>query len=70
MLLASNLLELIFSLLVAVASLLGALFIIGFLVVEPQNEFDDDDHLGADDFIISSPPPGKKLANMHMNKRF
>ena len=48
--LASNLLELIFSLLVAVASLLGALFIIGFLLVEPRTEFEDDDHL--DDFGI------------------
>ena len=44
MTLASNLLQLIFSLLVGVASLLGALFIIGFLLVEPRNEFDDDDH--------------------------
>jgi len=42
--LASNLLQLIFSLLVGIASLLGALFIIGFLLVEPRNEFDDDDH--------------------------
>ena len=42
--LASNLLHLIFSLLVGVASLLGALFIIGFLLVEPRNEFDDDGH--------------------------
>jgi len=42
--LASNLLQLIFSLLVGIASLLGALFIIGFLLAEPRNEFDDDDH--------------------------
>ena len=42
--LASNLLQLIFSLAVGIASLLGALFIIGFLLAVPRNEFEDDNH--------------------------
>ena len=42
--LASNLLQLIFSLIVGVASLLGALFIISFLLAVPRNDFEDDDH--------------------------
>ena len=42
--LASNLLQLIFSLIIGIASLLGALFIIGFLLAVPRNDFEDDDH--------------------------
>ena len=42
--LASNLLQLVFSLAVGIASLLGALFIIGFLLAAPRNDFEDDDH--------------------------
>ena len=42
--LASNLLQLIFSLAVGIASLLGALFIIGFLLAVPRNDFEDDNH--------------------------
>ena len=48
---ALNLLELIFSLLVALASLLGALFITGFLLAVPRNEFKDDNH--DDDFGVN-----------------
>ena len=43
--LGSNLLQLIFSLIVGIASLLGALFIIGFLLAVPRNEFEDDGHV-------------------------
>ena len=42
--LGSNLLQLIFSLIVGIASLLGALFIIGFLLAVPRSEFEDDGH--------------------------
>ena len=42
--LSSNLLQLIFSLIVGIASLLGALFIIGFLLAVPRSEFEDDGH--------------------------
>ena len=42
--LASNLLQLVFSLAVGIASLLGALFIIGFLLAVPRNDFEDDNH--------------------------
>ena len=49
---ASNLLQLIFCLIVTVASLLGALCIIGFLLVEPRREFDDDNHDEASIILI------------------
>ena len=42
--LASNLLQLVFFLAVGIASLLGALFIIGFLLAVPRNDFEDDNH--------------------------
>ena len=57
--LASNLLQLIFCLIVGVASLLGALFIIGFLLATPRNEFDDDDHDMAQPIFIPVLQPGK-----------
>ena len=56
---ASNLLQLIFCLIVTVASLLGALCIIGFLLVEPRSEFDDDNH--DDDFGILQGIIGKEV---------
>jgi len=54
--LASNLLQLIFSLIVGIASLLGALFIIGFLLAVPRNDFDDDDHEGTLPILVPPPP--------------
>lgn len=42
--LASNLLQLIFSLIVGIASLLGALLIISFLLAVPRSDFEDDGH--------------------------
>ena len=41
---APNLLKLVFSLAVGIASLLGALFIIDSLLAVPQNDFEDDNH--------------------------
>ena len=55
--LASNLLQLIFSLIVGIASLLGALFIIGFLLAVPRNDFEDDSHDVTQPIFI--PPVGK-----------
>lgn len=55
--LASNLLQLIFSLIVGIASLLGALFIIGFLLAVPRNDFEDDNHDVTQPIFV--PLPGK-----------
>ena len=55
--LVSNLLQLIFCLIVGVASLLGALFIIGFLLATPRNEFDDDNHDLTQPIFIPFIPP-------------
>ena len=53
---ASNLLQLVFSLIVGIASLLGALFIIGFLLAVPRNDFEDDNHDNTQPIFI---PAGK-----------
>ena len=53
---ASNLLQLVFSLIVGIASLLGALFIIGFLLAVPRNDFEDDNHDNTQALLI---PTGK-----------
>lgn len=60
--LASNLLQLIFSLVVGIASLIGALFIIGFLLAVPRNDFDDDDHDTTQPILfIPQPEPSGKI---------
>ena len=55
--LASNLLQLIFSLIIGIASLLGALFIIGFLLAVPRNDFEGDDHDVTQPLFV--PPTGE-----------
>lgn len=57
--LASNLLQLIFSLIVGIASLLGALFIIGFLLAVPRNDFEDDNHDVTQPIFVPLDLPGK-----------
>lgn len=64
--LTSNLLQLIFSLVVGIASLLGALFIIGFLLAVPRNEFGDDDHDVTQPIFVPPLEPGKLSLNTQL----
>ena len=56
--LTSNLLQLIFSLIVGIASLAGALLIIGFLLAVPRRDFENDDHEATQPILI--PPTNGK----------
>ena len=62
--LASNLLQLIFSLIVGIASLAGALLIIGFLLAVPRSDFEDDGHETTQP--IMTPPSNDTMGNNTM----